>query len=144
MLYTHRSATLAEIAQPMLKNSINLYGEAILRLNAAKGAFPTNDAALEGLRGRMTAWGIAPDSWQIIDGSGLSRRNAVAPEAVVAILQRMYDPSGLSPWMTAFPVAGRDGTLAGRHDGYTSRGQRASEDRNDVEHSGAGWLRTHA
>ena len=26
----------------------------------------------------------------------------------------MYDPSGTSPWMTGFPVAGRDGTLDGR------------------------------
>ena len=37
VLYTHRSATLAEIAQPMLKDSINLYGEAALRLNAPQG-----------------------------------------------------------------------------------------------------------
>src|SRR5688500_2362347 len=63
LLYAHRSATLAEIAQPMIKNSINLYGEAALRLNAAKGVLPTNDAALEGLRGRMTAWGIPADAW---------------------------------------------------------------------------------
>ena len=62
----------------------------------------------------MTRWGIPADAWQIIDGSGLSRRNAIAPEALVAVLQRMYDPSGGSPWMTALPVAGRDGTLAGR------------------------------
>jgi D-alanyl-D-alanine carboxypeptidase/D-alanyl-D-alanine-endopeptidase (penicillin-binding protein 4) len=122
VLYTHRSATLAEIAQPMLKNSINLYGESLLRLNAARGVFPTNDAALEGLRARMTAWGIPPDAWQIIDGSGLSRRNAIAAEALVAILQRMHDPAGASPWMTALPVAGRDGTLAGRMTGTPAEG----------------------
>jgi D-alanyl-D-alanine carboxypeptidase/D-alanyl-D-alanine-endopeptidase (penicillin-binding protein 4) len=29
----------------------------------------------------------------------------------------MYDPSGTSPWMTALPVAGVDGTLAGRMKG---------------------------
>jgi D-alanyl-D-alanine carboxypeptidase/D-alanyl-D-alanine-endopeptidase (penicillin-binding protein 4) len=114
VLYTHRSATLAEIAQPMLKNSINLYGEALLRLNAAQSGPATNDAALERLQARMTAWGIPSDAWQIIDGSGLSRRNAIAPEALIAILQRMYDPAGASPWMTALPVAGRDGSLAGR------------------------------
>jgi D-alanyl-D-alanine carboxypeptidase/D-alanyl-D-alanine-endopeptidase (penicillin-binding protein 4) len=114
VLYTHRSATLAEIAQPMLKESINLYGEAVMRLNAARGVFPTNDAALEGLRTRLAAWEIADDGWQIIDGSGLSRRNAVAPDVLVAVLRRMYDPSARSPWMTALPVAGRDGTLAAR------------------------------
>ena len=117
LLYTYRSPTLAEIAQPLLKDSINLYGEAVLRLNADRGALPTNDAALEGVGTRLAAWGIPPDAWQIIDGSGLSRRNAVAPETLVAILQRMYDPSGDSPWMTGLPVAGRDGTLAGRMKG---------------------------
>ena len=114
LLYTHRSATLAEIAQPLLKDSINLYGEAALRLSAAQGVFPTNDAALEGLRVRVAAWGIPTDGWQIVDGSGLSRRNAVAPEVLVAMLQRMYEPTGRSPWMTGLPVAGRDGSLVNR------------------------------
>jgi len=117
VLYTHRSPTLAEIAQPLLKDSINLYGEAVLRLNAEPGALPTNDAALEGVGTRLAAWGIPPDAWQIIDGSGLSRRNAIAPETLVTILERMYDPSGDSPWMTGLPVAGRDGTLANRMEG---------------------------
>ena len=143
VLYTHRSATLAEIAQPMLKNSINLYGEAVLRLNAAKSVFPTNDAALEGLRVRMRAWGIPDDAWQIIDGSGLSRRNAIAPEALVAILQRMYDPSGTSPWMTALPVAGRDGSLAGRMAGTPAEGNvRAKTGTMSNIRALAGYVRT--
>ena len=108
------SIRLAELARPLLKDSINLYGEAVLRLNAPKGTFPTNDAALEGLRRTMVGWGIPDNAWQIVDGSGLSRRNAVAPEVLVAVLQRMYDATGESPWMTALPVAGRDGTLAER------------------------------
>ena len=122
VLYTHQSATLAEIAQPLLKESINLYGEAVLRLNAARDVFATNDAALEGVRLRLAAWGVPLDAWQIVDGSGLSRRNAVAPEVLVAILQRMYDQSGASPWMTGLPVAGRDGTLAGRMKGTPAEG----------------------
>lgn len=117
VLYTYRSRPLADIAQPLLKESINLYGEAVMRLNAAPGVFPTNDAAIEGMRQRLDGWGVPRDAWQIIDGSGLSRRNAIAPEAVVAVLQRMYDPSGASPWMTGLPVAGRDGSLDGRMKG---------------------------
>lgn len=117
VLYTYRSHSLAEIAQPLLKESINLYGEAVMRLNAARDVLPTNDAAIEGMRQRMDAWGIPRDAWQVIDGSGLSRRNAIAPEALVAILTRMYDRSGTSAWMTGLPVAGRDGTLDGRMNG---------------------------
>lgn len=143
VVHTHRSATLADIAQPMLKDSINLYGEAVLRLNAAKGVFPTNDAALEGLRTRMRNWGIADEAWQIVDGSGLSRRNAVAPEALVAVLQRMYDASGRSPWMTALPVAGRDGTLDTRMRGTAAEGNvRAKTGTMTNVRTLAGYVRT--
>jgi D-alanyl-D-alanine carboxypeptidase/D-alanyl-D-alanine-endopeptidase (penicillin-binding protein 4) len=117
VLHTHRSRPLADIAQPLLKESINLYGEAVMRLNAAPGVFPTNDAAIEGMRQRMDAWGIPRDAWQVIDGSGLSRRNAIAADAIVTILQRMYDAAGMSPWMRALPIAGVDGTLDGRMKG---------------------------
>jgi D-alanyl-D-alanine carboxypeptidase/D-alanyl-D-alanine-endopeptidase (penicillin-binding protein 4) len=143
VVHTYRSPTLAEIAQPLVKDSINLYGEAVLRLNAAKGVFPTNDAALDGLRMRMRAWGIPDEAWQIIDGSGLSRRDAIAPEALVAILQRMYDPAGASPWMTALPVAGRDGTLAARMMGTPAEGNvRAKTGTMSNIRSLAGYVRT--
>ena len=143
VLYTHRSPTLAEIAQPLFEDSINLYGEAVLRLNASRDALPTNDAALEGLRARLAAWGIPPDAWQIIDGSGLSRRNAVAPETLVAVLQRMYDPSGASPWMTGLPVAGRDGTLADRMTATPAEGNvRAKTGTMSNVRTLAGYVRT--
>jgi D-alanyl-D-alanine carboxypeptidase/D-alanyl-D-alanine-endopeptidase (penicillin-binding protein 4) len=143
VLHTHRSPTLAEIARPLLKDSVNLYGEAALRLNVARGAFPTNDRALEGLRARLDAWGIAPDGWQIVDGSGLSRRNAVAPEVLVAVLRRMYDRSTASPWMTALPIAGRDGTLAMRMQGTAAQDNvRAKTGTMTNIRSLAGYVRT--
>jgi len=122
MLFTYRSPTLAEIARPLLKESINLYGEAFMRLNAQKGVFPTNDAALEGLRKRLTAWGIPEGSYQLVDGSGLSRRDAISPEAIITVLQRMADPSGASPFLSALPIAGVDGSLASRMKGTAAEG----------------------
>jgi D-alanyl-D-alanine carboxypeptidase/D-alanyl-D-alanine-endopeptidase (penicillin-binding protein 4) len=122
VLFTHRSRPLAEIAQPLLKDSINLYAEALMRLNAATGALPTNDAALEGLRKRLDAWGISSGSYQLIDGSGLSRRDTISAEAVLAVLTRMADPSGKSPFVTGLPIAGIDGSLAGRMKGTAAMG----------------------
>jgi len=117
-IYSYRSPTLAAIAVPMLKESINVYAESALRLNAAAAATPkTNDAALDGFKARMTGWGISPDAYQVIDGSGLSRRDAAAPETFLTVLERMYDGSGRSPWMRALPVAGTDGSLDGRMKG---------------------------
>src|SRR6185503_1294812 len=98
VIHTHRSRTLAEIAQPLLKDSINLYAEALLRLNAAAGVFPTNDAALEGTRTRLESWGVTRDSHQLVDGSGLSRRDTISADALLAVLRRMYDPTGASPF----------------------------------------------
>src|SRR3954468_5427753 len=117
LLFTYRSRSLSEIVPPLLKESINLYGEAVMRLNAAPGALPTNDAALAGFRARLSAWGIPADQQQLIDGSGLSRRDAIAPEALLTILLRMYDGSDASAWMRALPIAGVDGSLENRMKG---------------------------
>jgi len=122
-LYTHRSPTLAEIARPLLKDSINVYGEALMRLNASRDGLPTNDAALEGLAGRLTAWGIPADGYQIVDGSGLSRRNAVSPEALLGVLRRMWSPEPDAPFVAALPVAGVDGSLAGRMANTAAQGR---------------------
>ncbi len=122
VLFTYTSPPLSALAQPMLKDSINLYAEAVMRLNAAPDAFPTNDAALEGLNARLTSWGVPPDAHQLIDGSGLSRRNVMSPEALLTVLRRMHDPSGTSPLVSALPVAGVDGSLANRMRGTPAEG----------------------
>ena len=114
VVFTHRSRPLRDIVQPLMKESINLYAEAVMRLNAARGQLPTNDAALEGFAKRLEAWGVPAMSQQLVDGSGLSRRDTVSAEAVIAILQHMHDPSGASAFVAALPVAGVDGTLSGR------------------------------
>jgi D-alanyl-D-alanine carboxypeptidase/D-alanyl-D-alanine-endopeptidase (penicillin-binding protein 4) len=113
VLYTHRSRPLSELIRPLFKDSINLYGEAMFRLNAPRANF-TNDAAIDGMRQRMIGWGIGADGEQFVDGSGLSRRDVVSAETMVAILARMYDPDPAAPWMVALPLAGVDGTLANR------------------------------
>ena len=142
VIYTYRSHPLWELAQPMMKESINLYGEAVLRLNAA-AAPRTNDAALDGMSERLASWGITRSEWQLIDGSGLSRRNVVTPDTLVTVLQRMHDPSGTSPWMTALPVAGRDGTLEGRMRGTAAENNvRAKTGTMSNIRTMAGYVRT--
>ena len=121
LVYTHVSAPLGELARPTLQESINIYGEAALRLGAP-AEMRTNDMALAALRARLLSWGIPPEGQQVVDGSGLSRRNVVAAETLVAVLARLYDPAGVSPWMAAFPVAGIDGTLENRMRGTIAAG----------------------
>jgi D-alanyl-D-alanine carboxypeptidase/D-alanyl-D-alanine-endopeptidase (penicillin-binding protein 4) len=117
VLYTYRSHPLSEIAQPLLKDSINLYAEAVQRLNASGPSPHTNDQALDGIKQRLLGWGVPADGFQIVDGSGLSRRDVVSAEALLLVLGRMYNAGGTSPWMRLLPVAGVDGTLAARMKG---------------------------
>jgi D-alanyl-D-alanine carboxypeptidase/D-alanyl-D-alanine-endopeptidase (penicillin-binding protein 4) len=121
--HVHRSRPLSEIAQPLLKESINLYAEAALRLNVPAGVYPTNDAALAALQPRLASWGIPPDAQQLVDGSGLSRRNVITADALVTVLRRMHDPAGASPWMHALPAAGVDGSLESRMRGTPAEGR---------------------
>lgn len=121
-LHVHRSRPLTEIAKSLVKDSINLYAEAVLRLATGPGGVRTTGAGLDAVRARLEGWGIPKDGIQIVDGSGLSRRNVIAPETLLAILQRFYDASGASPFIQSLAVAGRDGTLASRMKGTAAEG----------------------
>jgi D-alanyl-D-alanine carboxypeptidase/D-alanyl-D-alanine-endopeptidase (penicillin-binding protein 4) len=121
-LYVHRSPPLSAIVQPMLKNSVNLYAEAVMRLNAPRGGPATMDAALDGLRRRLATWGIASDAHQLVDGSGVSRRSVVSADAMCAVLKRMAAPTAGAPFTQALPVAGVDGTLLDRMRGTPAAG----------------------
>jgi D-alanyl-D-alanine carboxypeptidase/D-alanyl-D-alanine-endopeptidase (penicillin-binding protein 4) len=74
------------------------------------------------MRRRLLAWGVPADGVQLVDGSGLSRRDVLSAETLLVVLERMYDPTLASPWMAALPVAGVDGTLAGRLKGTPAEG----------------------
>ena len=114
-----------------------------MRLNAAAGRLPTNDAALEGFGKRLAAWGVPAAAQQQVDGSGLSRRDTVSAETVLAVLQHMHDPSGASPFVTALPLAGVDGTLAERMKGTPAAGNvRAKTGTMSNIRSLAGYVKT--
>ena len=113
VLHVHRSRPLSEIIQPLLKDSINIYGEALLRLNGV-GPAPTVDASVAGMAQTLTAWGIPAEGQQLVDGSGLSRRDVVAADTLAMVLRRMFNADNTTPWMSGFPVAGVDGTLLTR------------------------------
>jgi serine-type D-Ala-D-Ala carboxypeptidase/endopeptidase (penicillin-binding protein 4) len=114
VIYSHRSHTLRDIAVPLMKDSINLYAEAVLRLATGSDGQRMTDAGIGAAHARLHAWGIPDDGIQMVDGSGLSRRDVVAPETLVLVLQHMYDPSWGGAFMSALPIAGRDGTLGQR------------------------------
>jgi D-alanyl-D-alanine carboxypeptidase/D-alanyl-D-alanine-endopeptidase (penicillin-binding protein 4) len=121
------SAALSEIARHTNKESDNLYAELILRtLGKERGASaPDPDPRKNRERGDdeagtavVKAWldrnGVGTDDLAIRDGSGLSRLDLVTPEATVGLLLAIARTNSATPFHDSLPIAGRDGTLAGR------------------------------
>jgi D-alanyl-D-alanine carboxypeptidase/D-alanyl-D-alanine-endopeptidase (penicillin-binding protein 4) len=115
VLAEHVSLPLLEDVRVTNKTSQNLHAELLLRLigkiSGGVGSFEDGSAAL---RRFLLKAGLKGDEFFLLDGSGLSRRDLIAPAAVVQLL--IY--AARQPWGAAYeqtlPVAGADGSLAER------------------------------
>jgi len=58
--------------------------------------------------------GVPPDAYVLADGSGLSRYDLVAPDAIAQVLFAMHVRPDFQAFYDALPIAGVDGTLATR------------------------------
>ena len=115
VLAEHFSTPLLDDIRVINKTSQNLHAELALRL-AGKlagtgGSFEGGSAAVKQF---LLQAGLKEDEFNFLDGSGLSRRDLVAPAATVQLL--LY--AARQPWGAAFeeslPVSGVDGSLAER------------------------------
>ena len=61
--------------------------------------------------------GINPENMSMVDGSGLSRLNLVAPKQIISILNFMYQHKYYLPFYNSLPIAGVDGSIANRMKG---------------------------
>ncbi|MEP6819964.1 MAG: D-alanyl-D-alanine carboxypeptidase/D-alanyl-D-alanine-endopeptidase [bacterium] len=121
-----QSQRLGEIAKKTNKESINLYAELILRtLGRERGemaALPQgigrergdDESALAVIRVWLARAGIPTTHLALHDGSGLSRLDLVTPETSARFLLALSKTNAGPPFKESLPIAGRDGTLAGR------------------------------
>jgi D-alanyl-D-alanine carboxypeptidase/D-alanyl-D-alanine-endopeptidase (penicillin-binding protein 4) len=109
------SAPLIEDLRITDKVSQNLHAEmalrAVGRLRRNVGSF---EAGFEEMKEFLTEAGIAPESYNFRDGSGLSRLNLVTPAAIMKLLRYMYAGPYRDEWISLLPIGGRDGTLNNR------------------------------
>ena len=123
VLVTYRSPPLSTLATRMMKLSQNLYAETLLKTMGAAAGTPTAEAGRAAIRSTLQGWGVPPSGLIQVDGSGLSRYNFVTPETLVTILTLVDRDERLrAPFEAALPIAGRDGTLAGRMVGTAAEG----------------------
>ena len=119
------ASPLAQLAPPPLaddllltnKVSQNLHAELLLRrLGRLEGAGSIADG-LAIVRRMLERAGMPRASYDLSDGSGRSTYNRVAPRGMVVFLRWAAARPWGAAWRATFPVAGVDGTLAGRFRG---------------------------
>jgi D-alanyl-D-alanine carboxypeptidase/D-alanyl-D-alanine-endopeptidase (penicillin-binding protein 4) len=127
------SQPLGEIAKKTNKESNNLYAELILRtIGRERGeiaALPSeigrergdDEVGLAVIRSWLARSGVAVERLALHDGSGLSRLNLVSPESTTGLLRALSKTSSSQVFKDSLPLAGHDGTLAGRLKTLTDR-----------------------
>ena len=114
-LFVQSSPPLSEILPGFLKPSQNQIGELLLKtMGRAFRGQGTAAAGIAVVDSVHRAWGLPRRELAQADGSGLSRYNLVAPELLIALLEHMRGSRNYAAFYAALPVAGIDGTLAGR------------------------------
>ncbi|WP_375515468.1 D-alanyl-D-alanine carboxypeptidase/D-alanyl-D-alanine-endopeptidase [uncultured Nostoc sp.] len=120
------SPSLSELLMETLQNSNNLYAEALLRALAVKKTRLKNqtsaDVGLEVVKASLTRLGVDPANYVLVDGSGLSRRNLITPEAFVQTLRGIARTPTAYIYRTSLPIAGKSGTLKNRFENTSAEG----------------------
>ena len=110
-----QSAPLSEVLPRMQKPSQNQIAELLFRTAGLRtsGDGSADSARAVGMR-TLATWGITTADVAYRDGSGLSRHDYVTPRAVLKVLDAMRRSPWYLTYRDALPIAGVDGTIAGR------------------------------
>ncbi len=117
------SPPLSTVLPRVQKPSQNQLAELLFRTSGlvASGSGAADSARAVGQR-TLAAWGITAADAAYRDGSGLSRHDYVTPRAVVKVLDAMRRHAAFDLFRQALPLAGVDGTIAGRLKGTAAEG----------------------
>ena len=120
-----RFHTIDQIMMRMLKESDNLYAEAMFyQIAASTGNRPATAKDAKNIeRQLITRVGLNASRYRLADGSGLSLYNYVSPELEVKLLRYAFENQNIyNHLLPALPIAGVDGTLKKRMRSQFTRG----------------------
>ena len=107
------SPPVSAMVEQMLAESNNVIAENLARHVAiADGQPATYSGAASAETAVLRRLGVS-GGIQLVDGSGLSPDDAIAPAALVQVLDAAVSRAALRPALASLPVAGFSGTLAG-------------------------------
>lgn len=121
----NRFHTIDQILMKMLKESDNLYAEAMYyQIAASTGNHPASAKSARAVERRLVEKiGLNPSLYKFADGSGLSLYNYISPELEVKMLRYAYQNDNIYNHLNqALPIAGVDGTLKKRMKGSFASG----------------------
>ncbi|WP_448099427.1 D-alanyl-D-alanine carboxypeptidase/D-alanyl-D-alanine endopeptidase [Luteibacter yeojuensis] len=120
------SPTLADILRTGLKRSQNLYLQSVFLLAGLESPGAegerSEDSAATALAAWLAARGIGPSATTLDEGTGLSRHDLTTAASLTRLLALMDASPIAGVWRGLLPVAGVDGTLAGRMRGTAAEG----------------------
>ena len=132
---SYRSPPLRQIVRTTNRISQNLYAEQLLRtLAVVDPPDPTSDDLTEGsaalgalaVQSELAEIGVDTSRVQLVDGSGLSRKNYLSPRGMTRLLRHMWsdaEPGLRSAFYNSLPTGGEEGTLEYRYrNGAAARG----------------------
>jgi len=123
LIMTHESAPLADILSPIMKESLNMPSETLLRvLGLEIRGEGTAAAGIDVITETLETMGIRKGSYTYADASGLSRRNLISADVFTRVLGFMYRQPSFPRFYAAMAVAGTDGTLKNRLTGASVKG----------------------
>ena len=108
---------LSDIVRLFMKHSNNNIAECLVKAMGVEthGESGSWQNGLRAMREQLVSLGLDPRGFTLADGSGLARTNRVSPRTLVNALRIGRGSFQFGPEFSAsLPIAGRDGTLAGR------------------------------
>jgi D-alanyl-D-alanine carboxypeptidase/D-alanyl-D-alanine-endopeptidase (penicillin-binding protein 4) len=116
-LLTHESEPLSSILKGLNKYSNNFIAEQLLKAvgTIEYGAPGTTENGSLAARNFLVSLGFPPDTFEIADGSGLSRDSRLTPDQLVKILEWAYSDWRVYPeFLASLGVMGVDGSVRNR------------------------------
>jgi D-alanyl-D-alanine carboxypeptidase/D-alanyl-D-alanine-endopeptidase (penicillin-binding protein 4) len=106
------SPPLSAIVEQMLQESNNVIAENLARQVALAAGQPASfSGAAQAVIGTLRRLGVTTGI-HLVDGSGLSSDDAIAPETLVKVIELAMARPRLRPLLAGLPVAGFSGTLS--------------------------------
>ncbi|MCC6809760.1 MAG: D-alanyl-D-alanine carboxypeptidase/D-alanyl-D-alanine-endopeptidase [Deltaproteobacteria bacterium] len=119
-----QSPQLADITRATNQASVNVFAERLALTVAARlGGEPTYAAWQRVVRTWMDAHLVPKRAYTVVDGSGLSRHNALSARALVQVLQAALAHPAAPAFFSGLSIAGTNGTLRRRGRGGDADGR---------------------